>query len=279
MNSRKKSPAGATIKILFRYVSLITGNDLAQKMLRAMSKALRYLQGIGAGANFEISGERFLIKSVLKSDRDSTCVVFDVGANVGEFSQEVLHRRGDGKLELHAFEPTNSAFAQLRSALAPRDGLYLNRCALGQVRAEMPIYFDAPASGLASLTRRNLSFRSLDMSQQETVLVRTLDDYCAETGVKRIDFLKIDVEGHELDVLRGAVQMLERRAIQRIMWEFGGANLDTRTTFRDFWEVYGRYGFGRIYRLVPPGHLHRVRAYDESLEQYTTTNYVACLGR
>lgn len=265
------------IKTVFRYASLLSGNDPAQNMLRALSKTLRYLQGIGAGANFEISGERFLIKSVVNSPRDSPCVVFDVGANVGEFSTEVLHRRGSGKLELHAFEPTNGAFAQLRAALAPRAGLYLNQCALGQRRGEVPIYFDAPASGLASLTRRNLSFRDMEMSHQETVRVRTLDDYCDEMRVAGMDLLKIDVEGHELDVLLGAEMMLQKRAIRRVMWEFGGANLDTRTNFRDFWQVFGNYGFGKIYRLVPPGHLHRIQSYDEALEQYTTTNYVACL--
>jgi hypothetical protein len=49
----------------------------------------------------------------------------------------------------------------------------------------------------------------------------SLDEYCAERGIDRIDFLKLDVEGAELEVVTGAGQLLERGAIRAILLEVG----------------------------------------------------------
>ncbi len=105
----------------------------------------------------------------------------------------------------------------------------------------------------------------------------TIDSYCAKAGVSTIDLLKIDVEGHEMGVLKGAAAMMAAGGIRNIMWEFGGANLDTMTRFKDFWRILDASGFKNIYRLIPPGYLYRIEKYEEFLENYTTTNYVASI--
>lgn len=62
----------------------------------------------------------------------------------------------------------------------------------------------------------------------------TVDDYCRESHVEHIHLLKIDVEGHELDVLHGATEMFQRKAIDVVTFEFGGCNIDTHTFFQNF---------------------------------------------
>ena len=81
----------------------------------------------------------------------------------------------------------------------------------------------------------------------------------------------MDVEGHELDVLKGATKALQDISI--IQFEFGGSNIDTRTYFQDFWYFFSDLGFD-LYRLGPRKPL-RITNYSEHDETFRPTNYIA----
>jgi len=126
---------------------------------------------------------------------------------------------------------------------------------------------------LSSIDQR-LPTQVLDVQTQhcEQVQVRTIDRFCETEKIQRIDFLKIDVEGHELSVLRGAERMLTSGAISMIQFEFGPANIYSRTYFYDFWSLLS--GAYDIYRIVPKG-LAPINYYGEHNEIFLTTNYLA----
>jgi len=86
-----------------------------------------------------------------------------------------------------------------------------------------------------------------------------------------IDYIKIDIEGHELDALRGMGERVSD--VKIIQFEFGGCNIDTRTYFQDFWYFFKSKNF-RIYRITPAG-CKLIPAYKESDEFFLTTNYIA----
>jgi hypothetical protein len=80
------------------------------------------------------------------------------------------------------------------------------------------------------------------------------------------------VEGHELAVLKGAHRMIDRNAIEIIQFEFGGTSLDSRSYFKDFFQLLSpKY---RIYRILPRG-LRELKAYSEKLEIFQSANYLA----
>jgi hypothetical protein len=83
--------------------------------------------------------------------------------------------------------------------------------------------------------------------------------------------VKIDVEGHELDVLKGFGDLLSQ--IRLVQFEFGGCNIDTRTFFQDFWNLFSQAGFA-LYRLSPLGPI-AIKNYAEDLESFVCTNYIA----
>ena len=60
------------------------------------------------------------------------------------------------------------------------------------------MHYDRENSGLASLYDRQLDYFGIDYSKSETVQLFTPDNYCAENNIDHIDFLKMDVEGHEI---------------------------------------------------------------------------------
>jgi hypothetical protein len=87
--------------------------------------------------------------------------------------------------------------------------------------------------------------------------------------------VKLDVEGHELHILRGATRMLAEGRIAAIQFEFGGANIDSRSFMRDFFDLLTpQYA---IHRVLQHG-LYPIVCYDVTLEVFKrATNYVAVL--
>ncbi|MDQ6799923.1 MAG: FkbM family methyltransferase [Acidobacteriota bacterium] len=196
-------------------------------------------------------------------------VVFDVGANIGDYAT-LVHETFDGRADIHCFEPSAATFDRLQERCSTI--ARVNRFGLSDMQGRMTLYTNDDRSGLSSLYDRKLDHIDLKLAPSETVALRTVDDYCRDEKIVRIDLLKMDVEGHELAVLKGARALLDRDAIDCIQFEFGGCNIDSRTYFRDFCDVLQpRF---RIYRILANG-LWPIAHYAETLETFATTNYLA----
>ncbi len=196
-------------------------------------------------------------------------MVVDVGANVGTWTLEAL--KSFPGAQIHAFEPSAVAFAALAAAVGGETRVSLEQMALGDENGEAVLYADVSGSGLASLSKRRLDHLGLDFSYEEQVEVMTLESWSRSRGIGKVDVLKLDVEGHEMDVLRGAGTLLESMSV--VQFEFGGCNIDSRTFFQDFWYLLSESGF-KIYRLGPSG-LSALSNYSERDEVFVTTNYFA----
>lgn len=155
--------------------------------------------------------------------------VLDVGANVGELTVLFSRLVGDGGA-VHAFEPTRAA-DRLETACAAlgRRNVVVNRVAVGATagRATLHVYDDEHLSW-SSFVERPLADYGLDVSPPEAIEVDVvaLDDYCAAAGVDRVDLLKIDVEGAEVGVLRGARGLLASHGIACCVFEWGQTTVD-----------------------------------------------------
>jgi FkbM family methyltransferase len=144
-------------------------------------------------------------------------VCFDIGANIGVYSM-VLARITGSAQNVHAFEPVDHirgrfiANAKLNDATA----INLNDLALGARPGSLDMFQIKPGHfrGGTSTFLRNDSVSALGEDEFVTrpVQVTTLDAYAGKAGLQRIDFLKIDVEGFELQVLEGAAEVISRFA-------------------------------------------------------------------
>ncbi len=240
---------------------------MIQWLLRKTVRWAQYGQGIGAAGRPDAKTDRAVLRKLKRSE----AIIFDVGANHGDFVQLAL-----GAAAIHAFEPSQTAYAELTRRFANRSEVHLNNLALGSERGERMLYYDAPGSELSSLYQRKVQHHGIDMSGSELVQVETLDQYCAAHSIDHIDLLKLDVEGHELEVLRGAEQMLARKQIAVVSFEFGGCNVDSRTFIRDFWEFFQMRQM-HLARVTALGTFEPIARYDETLEQFRTTTFVVSL--
>jgi len=246
---------------------------MLQWLLHKTVKVGQYGQGIG----FAGKADRAVLKHLRRSGTNPL-VVFDVGANRGEFVQLALTELAPRGLTIHAFEPSKKAFAKLSQRFRNRNEIVLNNVALGDEAGEQLLYCDVAGSELSSLYPRRTEHHGIRMTSSEQVQVERLDGYCLARGILRIDLLKLDVEGHELRVLEGAAQMFEQRTIGMVSFEFGGCNIDSRIFLRDFFHFFEAHGM-RLARVTGFGSLHPIPRYDEGLEQFRTTCFVASAPR
>lgn len=245
-------------------------NSLIQRIAASVERRAQKLQGKGAGGH-SVEDE---VRTALAFLPSQGAVVLDIGANKGLWSRAMLREAGDRLARLIAFEPSHHNWAELEAISDPRFSLICKGVADHDGTAEL--HMDAPGSGLASLSKRNLDHVGLEMREHETVELTTLDAFAAEHGLERIDFMKLDIEGHELSALHGASELLRSGAIHALSFEFGGGNIDTRTFFRDFWLLLREHGFS-IWRIVPGKKPVRIEKYHERLEIFATTNFIARL--
>jgi FkbM family methyltransferase len=138
-------------------------------------------------------------------------LVFDVGANRGQFSLDV--RRALPNARVVAFEPLGPEAALYRSILGTTPNWVLHQVALGERRDVLDLHVSAARDSSSLLPigqRQGELFPGTGEVGTERVEVRTLDDFLDEIVGPQPALLKIDVQGGELSVLRGGRQALER---------------------------------------------------------------------
>ncbi|MBI3516199.1 MAG: FkbM family methyltransferase [Proteobacteria bacterium] len=199
-------------------------------------------------------------------------VVFDVGAHRGDWTETVLTINPD--LEIHAFEPSRDGFDRIAAKnLPPR--VRCNNVGLGARAEQRQLYTLGVDSEMRSLyPRAGLEEYGIDVPPAgEPVTITTLDAYCQAAGVDAIDYLKIDTEGHDLQVLRGAAGMIGRRAIRYIQFEYGSTNVDSRDLLKDFFAFFDETPY-RLHKIHPEGYRHYPR-YNVRLENFQYQNWLA----
>ncbi len=225
---------------------------------------------IGGLGDVGDSGESLVLKNIRNKIKNKPVYIFDVGANQGNYSLMVLDIFKGVDLNLFSFEPSNFTFKILKKKLGKNNSNLFN-FGLGEKEESRILFTTEKGLGLASLYQRNLEEYNMKMDIKEEVNIQTLDNFCKKNKIKKIDLLKIDVEGHEFSVLKGAEKMINSDSIDYIQFEFG-CNYDSKTYFKDFFYLLNpRY---EIYRILKDG-LYPIKEYKWTNEIFNAINYLA----
>jgi FkbM family methyltransferase len=155
--------------------------------------------------------------------------VFDVGASHGYYT--LLFAKTAGPDHVHAFEPEQRNFARLRMNLELNgfESLHASRLAVVDRPRDVDLnVFPPELYGWHTLGTPSMEVDGKPATPvaQQRIRGVTLDDYSSEHGVERIDLLKLDVEGAELEVLRGAARLLREGRIACILFEVSEAMVE-----------------------------------------------------
>jgi FkbM family methyltransferase len=172
--------------------------------------------------------------------------VFDVGANVGELT--LLFSRFVGEGHVHAFEASSNAFERLTTICraASRRNVHLNHVALAEAEGVVSLHvYDDDYLSWSSRALRPLENYGIDVKPVavEETAATTVDLYCERNDIRRIDLLKVDVEGAEYQVLLGAQRMLREKLIACLTFEFGQTTFDMGNDPREMEDYLNGFGY------------------------------------
>jgi len=243
-----------------------------QPLWRKLHKLALHRMNYGRGATVQGSGEEWVLRYLCEhSSETEQFTVFDVGAHVGLYTERVLSHFGE-RAAVYCFEPNGAAFEILTSRYSADGRVHCLNAGLSDKEQTRTLYSERQNCYMASMYSRHLDRIEGVMKETSQIPCTTIDIFCKAWRVENIDLLKIDVEGHELKIIEGASGMIGSGRIASIQFEFGDCDLESRTFFRDFFELLRpRY---RLYRALYRG-LWPLDAYDEALEIFKSTNYLA----
>lgn len=271
------------MKIFKRILFGMINFTILRKQVIRISSALMNKALNNNNNDMKTNGELFLLSQILsfQTETDHEFVVFDVGANVGQWTFSLLNIAEamgiiDG-LTIHCFEPSLSAFSHLQGALAKHrmvERIHAINFGLSNTPGNGQLWIEEESSGINTLYKRRLEGLDISYERSETVQMTTVDNYCLEKSISHIDFLKIDTEGHELAVVQGATNMLRKEAIGYIQFEYGGTWIDSRTLFVDMYDFIT--SFGLVIGKIMPREIEFYENYDQRLETFQLSNFLAC---
>lgn len=215
------------------------------------------------------NGEDYFISHLISSQSRKFCF-FDVGANLGGYTQRILNKFPDA--EGHLFEPLPNCVLHLHDRFKGKVNIIINQMGLSNSSEEETIFFDNSSSALASFYKRDLDHYGIQLNNSLIVSTTTLDDYIRVKNIQHINLLKIDVEGHELKVLQGMRDFLSPSFVDIIQFEYGGTSFDSNTLLYCMYNQLEKTGFV-VCKLMPKGLW--IRRYTPIMENFQYSNYVA----
>jgi FkbM family methyltransferase len=239
------------------------------KLFLYASMYLDMVQGKGAGSGWDLDGE---VAVALRFVPHQAPVILDVGAHEGNWTRALLKARPSSRVIQFEPAPANITLLKTKS----HQNIEIVEAAVSDQAGQVEFY-SASTSDLGSLHARRESIFADRHYEVISVAAITIDEAVGQRGLDRIDFLKMDIEGHELAALRGSKECLAAGKIRALSFEFGGGNINSRTFFHDYWDLLVPLGY-QIFRVLPGARLLPIRHYFEDLEHFrNVSNYIASL--
>ena len=237
--------------------------------LKALHEAAAFIESAysNEGLSFQHNGEEQLIRKLRAADFSTA---FDVGANFGDWTLCAVAAWPN--CHVHAFEVAPVTYKTLEERIqlsAWRNRVTLNCFGLSDTNSTMPMYFYPEHPELTCDNPRHG-----DSAVAFSASLLAGDGYVSSRGIDSIDFLKIDVEGAEFQVLKGLERTLSSARVHCVQFEYGAFATQTRRLLGDFYSLLGsRYWIGKIY----PTYVE-FKNYDWRMEDFRFANYL-CVSR
>ena len=205
-----------------------------------------YAKGYKNYGNFKSTGEENFINII--SEEIKVCL--DVGANVGNYSKLLLKKTN---AKVYAFEPMEKSFQELKKIKENyKDRFFIEKLALGNEDGVRQIYSANDISEKASLEKNleKLSFIDKKNLREFDISIKKIDSLNFFDANSKVDFIKIDVEGHEYEVIQGAKKFIDFNSPKFIQIEINWHQLFKKVNLFEFSKLLNEY---EIFKILPYG--------------------------
>ena len=231
-------------KCLYRFFKLFLKDDIRLIKRRGINYEVNLSEAIDFALFLSGSFQKEVIASTYyKIPNDA--VIFDVGANVGSMSLPLAEQTKNG--QIYSFEPTHYAFSKFKKNLSLNTDLAKRITLINTFVSDKVTKFDTSA------TYSSWKLSSDDVNKHQThggtknssegVGVVTLDEVVEKEKIQRLDFLKIDTDGHEFYVLKGGKEAIAKFK-PVIVFEVGAYLLKERgIDFKEFLDFFKKLNY------------------------------------
>ncbi|QYY35085.1 FkbM family methyltransferase [Ruficoccus sp. ZRK36] len=248
-------------------------NKIRENVARQVWKILMYLEH-GQEAVIARNGESIFLRAWMERQHEqgnTPITVLDCGANRGDYTKALLKLADEFQgldLNLYLFEPQQDLRETIRSNIPSLAEDHIVGAGVSSSKGTATLNRPATGSTHASLYQRSDNFTD----HVEVPLVR-LDDFLSERSIPHVDLLKLDVEGHEMEALKGLGEYCHPDKTSVIQFEYGATTLDANSNLKSLFDYLNGRGY-EIAKIVKRG--LSPRRYRPWLETFQFCNFVAC---
>ncbi len=250
----------------------------SRKLFQEIWQKLFYLSLKGMNYGYSdspiLSGEKWVINHILKPKvrRDeNSFILINVGANNGQYCDLLIRLFGPeiNNLKIYLFEPQEECVDTLKMKYKDFSNIYIYGIGLGDVEDKKEMYSEKKGSVQASVIKNPFSKNPI----QTNISISTLDIFCQANSIENIDCLIMDVEGFEMNVLKGAENLIKNKMVGIIQFEHGSINsIKNKKYLLDFFDILPNHD---IFHIKQNG-ISKIN-YRPELEIFYNTNYLAII--
>ena len=212
------------------------------------------------------NGEYVLLKKVI--DQSKNLNILDIGSNVGSYTKKAISLRGDKSLLIHSID----ANPEMKEYFKQIDfkGFTYSHVGVGKSKERKIFYSDKKVGGKASSSFFKHYY--LNENNSYEVEIHQLDDIITQLSWDKIDLLKIDIEGSEMDALEGAEKSFEKEIINITQLEYNPTWIKADKSLENLFNFKEKFSLD-MFRLTKTG-LMPLNKYHHSLDDFNYQNII-----
>ena len=225
------------------------------------------------------NGETLVQRVVLGEREIKAMVVVDCGANIGEWTYQLCReselKNTNFEMDIYSFEPSAYTYKKLISTvenIGDKENISffpINK-ALSSRIGEASLAIAHPGAGSNSL----VCTENMQNQKKESVQLTTLDYFVEKNNISHISLLKIDAEGHDPDVIKGAERLIANQNIGVIQFEYNWRWIFSNNFLRNVFMSLSENGY-HLGKVTPKG-IQFFPRYNVEIETFVEANYIAC---
>jgi FkbM family methyltransferase len=225
------------------------------------------------------NGETLVQRVVLGAKEVTPKVIVDCGANIGEWTYQLCReselKDNNFEMDIYSFEPSAYTYRKLVStikSIGDKENIRFSPVnkALSSRIGEANLAIANPGAGTNSLVYTE----NIQNQKMESVHLTTLDYFVEQNNISHISLLKIDAEGHDPDVIKGAERLIANQNIGVIQFEYNWRWIFGNNFLRNVFMNLSENGY-HLGKVTPKG-IQFFPRYSIELETFVESNYIAC---